>query len=127
MTLYEEIQTKCPELIALGNFHDIASAVNVDRKKSISMIGGIGTVLLALGSEGGAALLDSLEVMAATDSKIKYALKMIDSGTLDFGLDETRTMITAIVPSPAKEALLAISEVPDTVSWEQCRTAVQGV
>jgi hypothetical protein len=127
MTLLEEIQALCtPEELASPNCHTIAAALNVGRVKSVSKVGGVGTIMDTLGAENGAALLDNLEVMAATVPAVKWAFVMINAGTLDFGLDSTRAMITALVPSPAKEALLAMSEVPDPVTWEQVQTALVG-
>jgi hypothetical protein len=126
MTLLEEIQLKCsPEEILEGNFHNIAATVSAGRVKAVSKIGGVGTVMDTLGAEGGAALLDALEAMAATNSAVKWAFVLINNGTLDFGLDSTRAMITALVPSPAKEALLSMSEVPDPVTWKQCNDAIE--
>ena len=117
MTLLEEIQAKCsPELIASKEHGAIAEAVSAGRTKVVEHLGGIGTVLAHLGPTEGAALLDGLESMAATNSAVKWAFVMINAGTLDFGSPATRAMITQLVPSPAKEALLAVAEVPAPVS-----------
>ena len=126
MTLLEEIQAGGFDL---QNRDDgaIAAALSVGRTKVASHIGGVGTVMNALGPEGGAALLDNLEAMAATVPAVKWAFVMINAGTLDFGLDSTRGMIAQLVPSPAKEALLAIAEVPDHVSAQQVAQALEGL
>jgi hypothetical protein len=127
MTLLEEIQTKCaPEDLVSPNCHTIASTINVGRVKPVSKIGGIGTIMDTLGPVGGSALLDALEAMEATDSSVKWGMKLINAGNFDFGLASSRAMITALVPSPAREALLSMSETPDPVSWEQVQTAIVG-
>jgi hypothetical protein len=126
MTLLEEIQTKCPELLADPNCHTIAATLNVGRVKPVSKIGGIGTIMDTLGPDGGAALLDSLEAMEAASPAVKWGMKLINAGTFDFGLASSRAMVTALVPSPAREALLAMSETPDPVTWEQVQTAILG-
>lgn len=72
MTLLEEIQAKCPELLVNPNCHTIAATLNVGRVKAVSKIGGIGTVLDTLGLINGALLLDSLETMAATLPEVKW-------------------------------------------------------
>jgi len=127
MTLLEEIQATCtPEELASPNCHTIAAAVSTGRVKPISKVGGIGAIMDTLGPDGGAALLDALEAMTATNPAVKWGMKLILAGNFDFGLESSRAMIAALVPSPAKEALLAMSEVPDPVTWEQVQTAIVG-
>jgi hypothetical protein len=125
MTLLEEIQSKCsPALLASRDHQAIADAVNVGRTKIASRIGGVGTIMDTLGADGGATLLDNLEAMSSASSAVKWGMRLILAGNLDFGLDSTRSMITALVPSPAKEALLAVAEVPDAVSEFDVRCAL---
>lgn len=125
MTLLSEITAKCsPELIASQDHQAIADAVNVGRTKIASRIGGVGTIMDTLGPDGGAALLDALEAMGATDSKVKWGMRLINAGNFDFGLTSSRSMISALIPSPAKEAMLAISEVPDPISEFDVRCAL---
>lgn len=127
MALLDEINTKCtPEQIAAGDFHAIATTVSAGRVKAIVKQGGIGTVLEVLGPQDGAALLDSLEAMAATNSAVKWAFVLVNRGELDFGSAATRAMIDQLIPGPAGVALKAVAEVPDPVGWEQCRAAIQG-
>lgn len=127
MSLLEEIQARCaPDQIAAGDFHVIADLVSVGRIKAISKQAGIGTVLQTLGPVGGAAFLDSLEAMSATNSAVKWAMKLVDRGELDFGAASTRAMIDQLLPTDVAAALKAIAEVPDPVGWEACRSAVQG-
>lgn len=127
MSLLTEIQTKCSaEQIAEGDFHVIAATVSVGRVKAVTKQGGIGTVLEVLGPQDGAALLDSLEALAATNSAVKWAFVLINRGELDFGSAATRAMIDQLIPGSAGIALKAVAEVPDPVGWEACRAAIQG-
>lgn len=116
MTLLQEIQSKAPGLIAGRDYQAIADAVNVGRKKIVQRLGGIGIVLETLGPTDGAALLDQLEALAATDSAVKWALVLIHRGELDFGSPATRGMIDKLVAEPARGVLKALAEVPDHVS-----------
>lgn len=117
MTLLEEIQAKCsPELIASRDHGAIAATVSAGRVRISQRLGGIGTVLETLGPDAGAALLDGLEAQAASIPALKWAWVLINRGELDFGSPATRAMIEVLVPSPAKEALLGVSEVADPVS-----------
>lgn len=50
---------------------------------------GIGTILATLAPNGGA-FLDGLEALAATDSNVKWCLKLIEQGNLDVGMSATR-------------------------------------
>ena len=50
---------------------------------------GIGTILATLAPNGGT-FLDGLEALAATDSNVKWCLKLIEQGNLDVGMDATR-------------------------------------
>lgn len=130
MTLYEEILAKCtPEEIAEKNYHVIAAKVNVGRKRLTSKIGGIGYIMTVLGPVEGAAVLDALEAVSASNSAVKWAMVMINAGTLDFGLVSTHAMIdtlvaATVISAPDGAALKASAEVPDEVSWMACNEAV---
>ena len=128
MTLLAEIQAAFPALTA-ANRDDgaIATALSAGRTKVDTRMCSIGTVLNALGPTSGAALLDSLQSMATTNSAVKWALVMVEAGTLDLGLDSTRSMITALVPEPAKSILLNLAVVPDPVSVDDVSKALEGV
>ena len=128
MTLLAEIQAAFPSLTA-ANRDDgaIAAALSVGRTKVVTTLGGIGTVLEALGPTDGAALLDQLETLSATNSALKWAFVLINRGELDFGSVATRSMIDLLIPDPAKTALKAIAQVPDTVSVQDVSKALEGV
>ncbi len=124
--LYDEIISKCtPELIASRDYDAIADTVNAGRTKVAEYLGGIGTVMNALGPDDGAALLDQLQTVAETNSAVKWAFVLINRGELDFGSPATRAMINLLVPSPAKEVLLAVAEVPDPVTTAECEVAMR--
>lgn len=125
MTLLEEIQAVCPlEMIQAAEHGEIAALVSAGRTKVAQKFGGIGLVLESLGPADGAALLDTLQGMTASVPALKWAWYLIERGELDFGSAATRGMIEAIVPSPAKEALLAVAEVPDPITEFDVRCAL---
>jgi hypothetical protein len=126
-TLLQEIQSKCsPELIASRDHQAIADAVNVGRTKIVSRLGGVGLVLETLGPVDGAALLDQLEALAATNSAVKWAFVLINRGELDFGSPATRAMIDALVAEPARSLLKAVAVQDDPVSPSRVANALDG-
>jgi hypothetical protein len=121
MPLLQDLQAKCPNEVASRDVAAIAAAFNAGRTRLVPVLGGIGLVMETLGPEGGAALLDGLEAMSAQSSAIKWGLRLINMGQLDFGAVATRGMIeqlvaTQAIPQPAADALLALAVVPDPVS-----------
>ncbi len=126
MITLADLQAKCsPELLASHNYQAIADAVNAGRTKVVTKLGGIGTVLETLGPVDGAALLDQLEAMAATNSAVKWAFVLINRGELDFGSPATRAMIDQLLPADAGAALKAVAEVADPVSAAECEIAMK--
>lgn len=125
MTLLQQIQAR-PDVIALApNTEAMAAALSVNRKKVVSTLGGIGTIMRALGPTAGGALLDQLEALSATNPAVKWAMVMIKAGTLDFGDASTRGMIDQLVTDPAANAALkAVAEVPDPISEFEVRVAI---
>ena len=123
--LYDDIQALDAALVASGDYQAIAAALNVGRTKVEPKLGGIGLVLETLGPVDGAALLDALEAQAATVPALKWAFTLINRGELDFGSNATRAMISSLIPSPAKEALLAVAEVPDPVTAQAVEVAMK--
>lgn len=127
MTLLAEIQSKCsPGLIASRDHQAIADAVNVGRTKIVPKLGGIGLIMETLGPTDGAALLDQLDALSATNSAVKWAFVLINRGELDFGSAATRAMIDLLVQSPAKEALLSVAVVDDHVTAARVASAMDG-
>lgn len=126
MTLLEEIQSGGFDL---GSRDDgaIAAALSVGRTKIVPRLGGIGVVMETLGPVDGAALLDSLEAMVATNSAVKWAFVLINRGELDFGSSATRAMIDQLLPAPAAAALKSVAEVPDVITAQQVAQALEGL
>ena len=125
MALIDEIKAKCsPELLASRDDVAITAQVNAGRTKVATTLGGIGTVLEALGPTDGAALLDTLEGMAATVPAVKWAFVLINRGELDFGSAATRGMIDQLIQEPARSALKAVAEVADPVTNDDVRRAL---
>lgn len=123
--LLDEIKQKCsPELLASRDSEAVTAQVNQGRTKVVQTLGGIGTVLEAIGPVDGAALLDALEAQSATVPPIKWAFVLINRGELDFGSDTTRGMIDQLIQEPARSALKAVAEVPDPVSELDVRKAL---
>lgn len=127
MSLLAEIQSKCsPELIASREHQAIADAVNIGRTKIVQKLGGIGLIMETLGPTDGAALLDQLDALSATNSAVKWAFVLINRGELDFGSTATRAMIELLVSSPAKELLLNVAVVDDHVTAVRVANALNG-
>mgnify|MGYP003528337098 FL=1 len=114
--LIDDIKAKCPEALASKDPQVIADAFNVGRVRVVTKLGGIGTVLETLGPINGAAVLDNLEAMAATNSAVKWAFVLINRGELDFGSSATRSMMDLLLPAEVAAALKSIAEVPDPIT-----------
>lgn len=87
----------------------------------VSRAVGIGTVLAALAPNGGE-FLNALELLSSADANVKWALRLIEQGNLDVGLQVTRSELLAFVDqNPALadgiNALLAMAEVPDVMNF----------
>lgn len=103
----------------------IAAALSVGRTRLVERFVGIGSILAVMAPNGGA-FLDALEAMAPTNSNVKWALKLIEAGRMDVGMEATRVQLTAFaqaVPEmgPGIAALLALAEVPDPVNEFEVR------
>ncbi len=113
-TLTEELAK--PEYAGLTD-RQTADAINA-MTVSVPAVGsfiGIGSVLSALGAEAGAALLDRLEALTATVPAIKWAMRLLDTASLDIGLEVTRQQIDAlcaagVMSTAERDALKALGE-----------------
>jgi len=126
VTLKSEIEAVDPAVLATGDYETIAAAVSAGRKQIVSHEGGVGTIMNALGPDGGAALLDQLEAMAATSPAVKWGMKLILAGTFNFGMASSRAMIDLLVPEPARTALKAVAERDAPVSASQVASLMTG-
>ena len=127
MTLKDEILAKCSkELIDSQEHGQIAAIVSAGRKQIIGKCGGIGTIMDALGADAGAALLDAMEALSATKPAIKWGMRLVNAGELDFGAAQTRAMFDLLLPAEASAALKAVAETPDPVTVSQVIDALKG-
>jgi hypothetical protein len=118
-----------PALMALVPDADaIAAALSEGRTSTVETLGGVGYVMAVLGPTSGAAVLDALDALAATNSVVKWAWVLINRGELDFGHPTTRAMITSLVPAvmttAQADALLAAATVPALVDEFDVRRAI---
>lgn len=117
-----------PALQALrqqGKFGSIASAINaMGLTRVVSTASGEGTILETLGPVAGGELLDQMEALAATNSAVKWALKILGRAELNLGATTTRAMLDALLPPAAAAALKAVAEVPDTTNHIEVMTAL---
>jgi len=125
MLTIEEIRTLPAEILDRRDTEEIASVLSVGRVKIAERFVGIGSILATMAPNGGA-FLDALEAMAPGDSNVKWALKLIEAGGLDVGMEATRQQLSVFaqaVPEMADGivALMALAEVPDPVSEYEVR------
>ena len=118
-------------LLPTRNDVAIAAVLSVGRVKVESMRIGIGTILATMRPNGGV-FLDALETLAATDSNVKWTLKLIEASNFDIGLTATREeLATFATANPALAdniaALLAVAESADPISVDQVSHALNGV
>ncbi len=128
--LLQEIQAKCsPALLASRDSEAIAAAVSVGRVRIVRRLGGIGTIMEALGPAAGAAVLDQLDALKAGNSALKWGWLLLERGELDFGSAATRAMIDGLVtagamPGNVGAAIKALAEQPDPVDELDVRRAI---
>ena len=128
MTLLEEIQQKCtPEEIAAGDFHLLATKVSAGRTIPKKTSLGEGTILEVLGITAGNAFLDVID----TVPDYRHVRKIVARGDFDMSTSVSQAGVQALVPSvltqEQADALMNLGKETSIVSWETCRTAVQGV
>ena len=106
---------------------ELAASLSVGRNKVMPTLIGEGQVLIALGPENGAAFLDSMEALAATNSPVKWAMKLLSQGQLDIGLAMTRDMVSKLFPAEAANQLLALAVFPEPILETQVTTILDEV
>ena len=91
---------------------------------------GYGAVLAELGPVAGAAVLDKLDAAAAQSSPLKWAMKLLDTGTLDIGVPVTQAQIQAmrggLLTDAEADALQRMGMEPIIVSSQQVSNALRG-
>lgn len=108
---------------------EIAELLNAPTVVLVERMIGVGTVLDALGPAAGAALLDQVKAVAETDAVVKYGWMLLESASLDVGLDSTRAMLDALLPPEAATVLKGLAEQPVTagVTVQQVIDAMEGI
>ncbi len=108
---------------------EIAAALNAPQTVLVERMIGVGTVLDALGPANGAALLDQVKAVAETDAVVRYGWMLLESASLDVGLDSTRTMLDALLPVEATTVLKGLAErtVTANVTHQQVIDATEGM
>jgi hypothetical protein len=129
-TLTGDEITAIDPLLDPNNRNDVAIAAILSegrvRLKSHEI--GIGTVLGVMAPDGGA-FLDTLETIGASDSNVKWLLKLIERGAFDVGLPASRAQMTAYaqaVPALADgiNALLALGVEQDPIHYNKISDAL---
>ena len=85
---------------------------------------GPGSILAALGGDAGAAVLDALEQISVSSPRIRWAMFMVKSGSLDVGNSQVREAIEdfaagGMLLHEQAAALLALAERRRFVSWAE--------
>jgi len=62
---------------------------------------GYGAIMSALGAVAGAEVLDNLEVIAVSNSPVKWAMKLLAADNLNIGNVEARTQVDALAAAGA--------------------------
>ena len=121
----EDIRALSVDVTGQQDTKAIADALSAGRTRLVERFVGIGTMLAVMAPNGGA-LLDALEAMAASNSNVKWALKLIEAGNMDVGMVATRMQLSAFAQAAPQmadgiNALMALAEVPDPVSEYEVR------
>lgn len=116
--------------LSLDDHGAIAEALSVGRTKVISKSIGVGTVLAVMAPAGGD-FLNALEALAASDSNVKWTLKLIEQGNFDIGMPIVRAQLETFASehvelADAINALLAVAIVPDPVTSQEVTRALEG-
>lgn len=108
---------------------EIAALLNVPQTVLVERMIGIGTVMDALGPADGAAMLDQVKAVAETDAVVRYGWMLLESASLDVGLDSTRVMLDVLLPVEAATVLKGLAErtVTANVTHQQVIDAMEGM
>lgn len=128
MALIDDILALPAALRAAQDTQAISDAISVGRVRLTPTPIGFGRILDALGPVDGAAVLDTLEAVKATNSALKWAWYLLERGELDVSLDSVRGQIDALAASGAMtavqaDAIKSLAEQPDPVEELAVRRA----
>lgn len=125
MNLFEEIQAKCPELIASKDYAGIVAAVNVNRTRSSGKEIGKGTILETIGLTAGNAFLDVID----TVNDFRHVKGLIAEGRLIVSsplvMGTIQSFVPAILTQEEADALLTLAKVDDHVNVAQVAQAIE--
>lgn len=125
MTLYHEIQSLSPALVASKDYQAIADALSVGRVKAIPTAIGKGTLIGVLGMAVGNAFLDVIDNVP----DYRHIKDVIRAGVFDVSLPVSQYGIDAMVPAvltqEQADALKALGTTPDPVSAAQVEVAMK--
>lgn len=108
---------------------EIAELLNAPQVVRVERMAELGTPMKYLGAEAGAALLDQMEDLAATNPTVKWGFELLKRGALDLSLDSTRAMLDALLPVEAASVLKGLAEQTVTagVTVQQVIDAMEGM
>lgn len=108
---------------------EIAALLNEPQVVRVERMAELGTPMKYLGAEAGAALLDQMEALAATNPTVKWGFELLKRGALDLSIDSTRAMLDALLPPEAASVLKGLAEqtVRANVTHQQVIDAMEGM
>ena len=108
---------------------EIAALLNAPQIVRVERMAELGTAMKYLGAEAGAALLDQMEALSATNPTVKWGFELLKRGALDLSLDSTRDMLDALLPAEAATVLKGLAEQTVTagVTVQQVIDAMEGI
>ena len=108
---------------------EIVAALNAPQVVRVERMAELGTPMKYLGAEAGAALLDQMEALAATNPTVKWGFELLKRGALDLSLDSTRAMLDALLHPEAASVLKGLAEqtVSANVTQQQVIDALEGM
>ena len=124
---------------AAGNYAGIAAALPPDTVIVRETEVGVGLIMGTLGPALGADVLDSLDAIKESNNAVKWAWVLLNAGTLYIGDAGTRAMVQALAdqgaftaaamahsttPQAIANALLAIGERSEPVTWQAVKAAI---
>ena len=125
MTLYYEIQSLSPALVASKDYQAIADALSAGRTKSQPTAIGKGTIIGVLGMAVGNAFLDMIDNVP----DYRHIKDVIRAGVFDVSLEASKFGIDAMVPAvltqEQADSLKALGTVPDVVTAAECEVAMK--
>jgi len=126
MTLYAEIQSLSPALVASKDYQAIADALSVGRVKAIPTAIGKGTIIGVLGMTVGNAFLDVIDNVP----DYRHIKDVIRAGVFDVSLEASKfgidAMVPAVIAQEQADSLKALGTVPDTVTAAQVASVMTG-